>query len=77
LTADSRNRSLLVDGPEQSAAIIHLVLSGEDRADIVVLNARRPVTAGRETPAECAQWLQPQSTAARPGLLAKLVERTN
>ncbi|OHB80589.1 MAG: anthranilate phosphoribosyltransferase [Planctomycetes bacterium RBG_16_64_12] len=80
--AISPRDSLLVDGPQQSAAMIRDIL--DDRPgpprDIVVLNAAAALwTVGRDdSPAACARLAHEaiQSGAAK-GLLARLVERTN
>ena len=80
--AVSPRDSLLVDGPQQSAAMIRDIL--DDRPgpprDIVVLNAAAALwTVGRDdSPAACARLAHEaiQSGAAK-GLLARLVERTN
>jgi len=73
---------LLVDGPDQSAAMIRDLL--DDRPgpprDIVVANAAAALwTVGRhDSPAACAQLAaEAIRTGAAKDLLARLVERTN
>jgi anthranilate phosphoribosyltransferase len=80
--ATSQLDSLLVDGPQKSAAMIEKVLHGQQGPafDIVVINAAAALwTAHKaDSPMQCAELAQwaIESGSARE-LLAKLVERTN
>ena len=74
--------SLLVEGPEQSAAIIRGVLAGTrgPARDIVVLNAAAALwTVGEQPdPAQCAATAaEAIDSGAAVGLLARLAERSS
>jgi anthranilate phosphoribosyltransferase len=74
--------TMLVEGPDESAALIRCILAGDNGPprDVVVLNAAAALwTAGKaESTTACARLAAEaiDSGAAR-GLLARLVERTN
>jgi len=73
--------TMLVDGPETSAALIRRILDGEPGPprDVTVLNAAAGLwTAGRAAaPSECAALAQKAiDGGAAKNLLARLVERT-
>ncbi len=76
---ESGNESMLVDGPQASAAMIREVLSGKAGAarDIVVINAAAALwTAGiNESLVECAtKTAEAIDSGAAEGLLAKLAQ---
>ncbi len=74
--------SLVVDGPQQSAAKIEQVFDGErgPAFDIVVINAAAALWTARKSDSQlqCAELAQSAiETGAAKELLARLVERTN
>lgn len=74
--------AMLVEGPEESAALIRRILAGEagPPRDIVVLNAAAGLwIAGKaDTPRECAALAQEAiDDGAAKNLLARLVERSH
>ncbi len=79
---ESENESMLVDGPQASAAMIREVLSGKAGAarDIVVINAAAALwTAGiNESLVECAtKTAEAIDSGAAEGLLAKLAQASH